>query len=408
MGILVILSTDSSFLTREKKMISCRKFTVILLVFMLTSCALQQTTESPRTEPNFDHTSHELFGTRPDIVEPQALHQLSPAQYHAFDSYFNSGKNKRVPPNRRVYDYLEKITEKFTYHGDTLLAHEALEQLHGNCMSLAMLTTALANRAGVNIAYQLMDDTPIFQQGENIIIKGIHVRTKLMQEDPGLPKNVFYLLKPGLIVDYFPDNKSRFVGNIKTSEYISRYYLNKAASALDQNEFNLAYWLALEAFKLNESNASAFNILAVVYKRIGAVAKAEEIYQRGIESLPTSLTLLKNYQILLTQQNRTTEAAAIERKLKNIDDPSPYRWRRLAELAFKSGDYQDAVRYYRRAIKIAPYMHDLHYALALVYSRLGKPKETEFQLELAMDNAHNEESRSLYQKKLDVYLAKLD
>jgi tetratricopeptide (TPR) repeat protein len=254
----------------------------------------------------------------------------------------------------------------------------------------------------------LMDDTPIFQQGENIIIKGIHVRTKLMQEDPGLPKNVFYLLKPGLIVDYFPDNKSRFVGNIKTSEYISRYYLNKAANALDQNEFNLAYWLALEAFKLNESNASAFNILAVIYKRIGAVAKAEEMYQRGIESLPTSLTLLKNYQILLRQQNRTTEAAAIERKLKNIDDPSPYRWRKLAELAFKSGNYQDAVRYYRRAIKIAPYMHDLHYALALVYSRLGKPKETEFQLELAMDNAQNEESRSLYQKKLEIYLAKLD
>jgi hypothetical protein len=53
-------------------------------------------------------------------------------------------------------------------------------------------------------------------------------------------------------------------------------------------------------------------------------------------------------------------------------------------------------------------MHDLHYALALVYSRLGKPKETEFQLELAMDNAQNEESRSLYQKKLEIYLAKLD
>ena len=141
---------------------------------------------------------------------------------------------------------------------------------------------------------------------------------------------------------------------------------------------------------------------------MGAIDKAEEIYQHGIESLPTSLTLLKNYQILLTQQNRPTEALAIERKLENIDHPSPYRWRRLAERALKSGNYENAVRYYRRAIKLAPYMHGLHYGLALVYSHLGKPREAEFQLELAMDNAQNEESRSLYQKKLEQYLAKLD
>lgn len=399
----LLLSSSQTSQTREDKMTFCRKFAVILLTYSLTSCALLPTAQSLESEPNFDYTSHELFGQRPDILAPQMLHRLSAAQYEDFDAYFGSDRNRHTLPHRRVYDYLEGITEKFIYYDETLTARDALEQQHGNCMSLAMLTTALADRAGVSIEYQLMDDRPIFAQGQNVITKGVHVRTKLIRQNPSRQEKILDLLKPGLIIDYFPDEKSRFVGNLKTSQYTSRYYLNKAVVALDENNFNLAYWLVLEAFKLNESSPSAINTLAVIYKRKGAVVKAEEVYLYGIKSLPEPLMLLKNYQILLTEQNRLVEVAAIELKLQKIKDTSPYRWRRLAVMALESGDYREAENHYLRAIKITPYMHDLHYSLARVYSLLGKPKETKHQLELAMNYAQNNKSRSLYQRKLDAY-----
>jgi Tfp pilus assembly protein PilF len=148
-------------------------------------------------------------------------------------------------------------------------------------------------------------------------------------------------------------------------------------------------------------------MLAVIYKKIGEISKAEEVYQYGIASLPTPLTLLKNYQLLLVEQHRLDEAKLIETKLQQLDDPSPYRWQRLAFLALKTGQYRDAVNYYRRAIKRAPYMHELHYQLARAYSHLGQDAESKIHLELAMNNTQNEQARALYQLKLQAYSSEL-
>ncbi|MDG1001242.1 MAG: tetratricopeptide repeat protein, partial [Pseudomonadales bacterium] len=68
---------------------------------------------------------------------------------------------------------------------------------------------------------------------------------------------------------------------------------------------------------------------------------------------------------------------------------------------------RDAVNYYQRAIKRAPYMHELHYQLARAYSHLGQDAESKIQLELAMNNTQNEQARALYELKLQAYSNKL-
>ena len=394
--------------TLEAVSMFCRIMFFILLLGLLASCAVNGPIESDSpAQPAFDYTADEFFGARPEIISPHSLHDLTPAQYRAFDEYFNAPINRKHLPNRRLYNYLEQSTPEFSYLGETLTASEALEQQQGNCMSLAMLTTALANHANIKIEYQLMDDAPVFEQGENVIIKGVHVRTKLLRKNAAPAKNIVYFLKPGIIVDYFPNETSRFVGNLSEPEYVSMYYLNKAADAIESANFNLAYWFVIEALALNIPSASAFNMLAVIYKKIGEISKAEEVYQYGIASLPTPLTLLKNYQLLLVEQHRLDEAKLIETKLQQLDDPSPYRWQRLAFLALKTGQYRDAVNYYRRAIKRAPYMHELHYQLARAYSHLGQDAESKIHLELAMNNTQNEQARALYQLKLQAYSSEL-
>ncbi len=258
---------------------SCRIMLFVLLCSLLESCAVRPPVDmkSP-ANPKYDYTSHGLFGARPDIIPPHSLHTLSPDQVEEFDQYFHAPTNLKFSPTRRLYNYLEKNTQEFSYLGKTLTATEALQRQEGNCMSLAMLTTALARRVGINFDYQLMVDTPVFEQGENVIIKGVHVRTKLLEETAPREKNVIYLSRAGIIVDYFPNGTSRFVGNLKESQYISRYYLNKDADAIESSDFTRAYWLALEALKLNDLNDSAINTLAVIYKCVGALDKAEEVY----------------------------------------------------------------------------------------------------------------------------------
>ncbi len=387
----------------------CRIVLFVLLLSLLESCAVNTLTKKELSaQPTFDYTSHALFGKQPNITPPHSLHDLTTAQYQAFDQYFNAPINRKYSPYQRLYNYLKESTKKFSYLDETLTATEALERQQGNCMSLAMLTTALANRAGISVGYQLMDDSPVFEQGKNVILKGVHVRTKLFEPIPEPDKNITFFSRQGIIIDYFPNGTSRFVGNLRASEYISRYYLNKTTEAIESTDFNLAYWLVLEALKLDKVSVSAFNMLAIIYKKIGAFDKAEAIYQYGIASLPAPLTLMKNYQLLLVQQLRLDEAKIIETQLNQHDDPSPYRWRRLAFIALETGRYDDAVNYYKRAIKRAPNTHELHYQLARAYSHLGKSAESKTQLELAMDNTQNEEKRALYEMKLRAYSSALE
>jgi hypothetical protein len=83
-----------------------------------------------------------------------ALHDIftvSEKQKNAFLRYFNEPKNQLTPANVRLYEYLENYLEGFNFYGVTLTASEALIQKTGNCLTLAIITKALADIVGLEI-----------------------------------------------------------------------------------------------------------------------------------------------------------------------------------------------------------------------------------------------------------------
>lgn len=69
-----------------------------------------------------------------------------------------------------------------------------------------------------------------------------------------------------------------------------------------------------------------------------------------------------------------------------------YYLQRLAEAEYDLGKYNDAIKHYQKAIKLAPYRPMLHYGLGMTYLKLGKKKEAfkEFQEELKVTTNMNE------------------
>lgn len=69
-----------------------------------------------------------------------------------------------------------------------------------------------------------------------------------------------------------------------------------------------------------------------------------------------------------------------------------YYLQRLAEAQFDLGKYQDAIKSYQKAIKLAPYRPMLHYGLGLCYLKLGDKNKAvkEFQEELKVTANANE------------------
>jgi len=382
-------------------------YTLILCVCLLSACTQQAVVvvEAEPPQPKISYPKLDVLGASPKMLEPEQLFVLTAQQETDFLAYFNDPVFEEVLPNSRVAAYLQHSTFDFSYMPATLVASESLDLGEGNCMSLAILTTALAQAAGVKINYQLIDSSPVFEQKDDVIVKGVHVRTKLMR--PYQPNAIPTIGLTGTIVDYFPSGINRFLGNISEAEFISMYYLNIATDYIQEQDYKNAYWYTLRALDFAPKYAAGINSMALVYKRVGEQVKAEEIYRYGLEVTNDKLGLLKNYQILLSQQGRTEEAADIQKEIDKYVDLSPYPWINIADGALEMGEYPEAIKYYKKSIELAPYLQYGYLGLAKVYNYQGDLVKAKSMLEKAMENNTAAEINHLYHEKLSMLEAKL-
>jgi Tfp pilus assembly protein PilF len=204
----------------------------------------------------------------------------------------------------------------------------------------------------------------------------------------------------GIVIDYFPELKGRYITNVTGTEYLALYYSNIAADAIAATDYNKAYWYLLEALLHAPTHGSALNMLAIVNRRTGNVATAERIYRYGIAYAEDKLSLLKNYHTLLVSEARNVEAQEIQLQLDTMFDPSPFHWLQLARESHNAGDWNGAISYYHRALGVAPNMHEAYLGLALSYYAAGRLQNAEQALIDAAVAANKVSTRTLYEAKL--------
>lgn len=374
----------------------------ILLYALIQLLAACSSIETPSTvtnstpRPDFPN----IFSAKPEMASLNDIHQLSPEQEQSFLSYYNDPANQLIDQHQRLANYL--FENNFLYEYETYTASNALAFNRGNCMTLAIVTTALADLADIPVAYQLIETSPVYRLNleGSVANRGVHIRSLLFKpQEEGSTEEL-----SGIQVDFFPSGNSNIAGNVSNNEYIAIYYRNIAAQALSDEDYSSAYWHTLESMKYDPVNPDALNMMAVTYKRVGELDKAEEIYRYGIASAEDKLTLMKNYYLLLTSQDRQDEAREINRRLLTMEDPSPIHWFNVAVNSYDISDYVSAIRYYNRAIEIAPYLHEAHLGIALSYYQLGELGRAERAFNKALDNvrADDSETKNLYQAKLNA------
>ena len=387
------------FLSRQ---LSLTRIIFCVSLLLLTGCSnipgIKEVADSQRPGLHAENTGS--FAARPDIPTPTELHRLTDSQKRDFLAHMNNPALATLKPNLRMYRYLERQTDYFAYEDKTYNASQTLTLNSGNCMALAILTTALADLAGLEIDYQLMDDAPVYEFNGVDVKKGVHIRSRIYDPEFVNVEGTFMLTRPGINVDYFPTNRMRFISNLGRDEYLAMVYQNLAVEALDKNAFNDTYWLAMESLRYDPDYAAAINTLAVVNRRAGNVDVAEFIYQYGITHARDKLTLMKNYQIMLESSGRQREAENIKQRLETMPDPSPFHWYQVAKAAYEKGEYQEAIRYYNKALDLAPYLHEAFLGIAQANYKLGRLPGTRHALESALQEAQKVSMRNLYEAKL--------
>lgn len=391
-------------LAQRSRLLKCAW--LLLGTVLLCSCAQKTTVRAEEPIYAFPNTSEHWFTSA--TGEPRPLpgtadfYQLTPAQQQHFLNFFHAPEQQDLLAHQRVYQYLEEHLINFNYDGKNSLASTTMDTLSGNCVSLALLVTALAQLVDVEVGYRASYAEPMLDFSANIVLSSAHVRSYLFEPNPVVNDEIMLLQRPAITVDYFPGRLDRLGAMLKQAQFEAMIYNNLAADALLAGDLDQAYWLSQAALKQDPHYSPSINLIAMVYRRKGDLLASQQWYEFGLRYSAQPVTLASNYLVLAEQLQNQPLIDRLKQKLRVIDEDNPYVWFYLAYQAEQSNDPAGAVYYYEKLLKKVPYMHRANLALAKLQFQLGQTESARRALHEALQYSYEPANRQMYQAKLQA------
>ncbi|MFD2168085.1 tetratricopeptide repeat protein [Thalassotalea euphylliae] len=335
-----------------------------------------------------------------EVVFEEQVFALTPEQQADFMRFYEKKRSQGKNAHQAVSDFLLAKLNNFSYFGETYTASEAMAHSKGNCMSLAILTTALANLVGVEYGYREVSTLPVFEKHSGLLLSSSHVQTKLFEPISEDAEKFSIFVRDGILIDYFPDSNNIKGQYLKYPQFLAKFYVNKASDALIEKRIDEAFAYARAAYDQAHDSPEVLNILAVIYRRQGEEQEAERIYQHAVSLAPNNISLLSNYLVLLERQGRQAEAGTILTKMAQLDDPNPYSWLDQAYLAKSQGKNRQAITYFKKTIELAPYVKPAYVGLYNIYMEKGQETLAKNTLSRALEWTHGTKERQQLKYKL--------
>lgn len=282
----------------------------------------------------------------------------------------------------------------------TRTASQAFEARAGNCLSLLVLTAAMARELGLVVQFQsaYVDDT--WSRSGDLHIASGHVNIVL---NPRLSDRRYLADRQRLLVDFLPADALRGLRTriIDESTVNAMFLTNRATEALLRGAIDDAYWWARAAIVASPSYFNAYNTLGVIYQRHGDAPRAERVFAQVLGHDPDNRHALFNQAQLLGRLGRAGESEPLRQRLAQIEPHAPFHWFDLGQAAMQRGDYALARELFAREVARADYNHEFHFWLGVAHWRLGEMEQARRHLELAMAHGTTSDERARYAGKLE-------
>ena len=374
-------------------------FLVIVGLMLMTACS----SNISSSKPVMPQTNDNLFESKSDaspVPTLEHLMALTPAQLEDLHQFVRREDIALLPKNKQVREYLFTKLVNFNYEGKNHPASVALEKGSGNCMTLALLTYAVARELGVKAVFQVMHTPPmLLEVTTNLAVTSDHVRTFLYEDDTD-NQGFYFSGRSYVVLDYFPDRYDRGGRKIAEDQFFGMLYRNLAADALLAGKVNRAFSLLKTGTQYTQEYAPLLNMLAIVHRWAGDDETAKELYQYALNVSASKITLLNNYHYLLTLNGEVDAAYRVKLQLLALEDPSPYDWYLMGKEALEKGDNHSAEIYLKKFLQNTPYYHRAYFDLAKAQHAQGESAAARNSLSQAISFAEQPESQRLYQAKL--------
>ncbi|MFT5788136.1 MAG: Tfp pilus assembly protein PilF [Shewanella sp.] len=376
---------------------------VFYLLFLLQGCSSSNEASHQYALENYYHDEH--FTLANDLPSADSLFSLSENDIISVRNDLNRArlsKSSSVMRHQWLANYINAQEGGFRYADNlTRSASETFDDREGNCLSLVLLTAAIAQKLDVQVEYQEIDIPPVWdKQGGFYLVNG-HINLKLLPQESGHILNV----SAGPIqIDFLPGRAMQGYDKRRVSQSMvaSMFYNNVAAEALVKKEYDKAYGLLKLSLQQDDQFLPAINTLAVLYRYKGLNDEAEAVYKLALKINPEDMNALYNYAIILAEQDRLDEWAGVHRVMELARIRNPYYYYGMAQQAYFDKEYQVALNWYRRAIEKADYRHEFYFGLSRTYWATGDEHRAEVNMKKALSLTNDTHNKHRYQSKLQA------
>jgi Tfp pilus assembly protein PilF len=368
----------------------------LLFTMMLVGCA-----DTPVVQRPEHFFSDHLFAAPSERISVDDVFAVSADMKHFLSVEIAGQLRTKGLPQGLFNALYTKGQLKLEYDSaKTRNAAQTFDARTGNCLSLVIMTAALAKEIGLPVHYNSVSTDETWSRSGDIYFSIRHVNLTLETTPIGARG---YNVNPSLTIDFLPpeDTGRLRVRAISEEAIVATYMNNRAAESLAQGRLADAYWWAREAIRQAPAYLPSYNTLGVIYRRHGNLPEAEQVLEHALAREPKNTIVMYNLAQLLKSLGRVAESQVLTVELERLEPYPAYYFFNLGMTATQRGDFRAAKDLFAKEVERDPYNHEFQFQLASAYFVLGEIKQADRHLKLALENSTTRNERDLYAAKLD-------
>ena len=369
----------------------------LLITVMLASCAV-----APVGSQHRDFLNDQLF------VQPSE--QIDVGDVFAISSEMKRYLSTEIADQLRSKGLQQGLVDalynqqqlKIRYDSTkTRNASETFQDRVGNCLSLSIMTAALAQELGMPVRFKSLVVDETWARSGNLYFSVGHINLTLGNKNTNILRK--FDGNGQITIDFIPPGEVRgeHAHDLAKETVIAMYMNNRAAEALARGNVNDAYWWSREAIKQAPNFLNPYNTLGVIYRRHGNLAEAERVLTFALQHEPENMRVMSNLAIVLTDLGRTADAQLLMARIEKRQPYPPFHFFDLGKAAMRAKDFGAASAFFEKELRRDEYNHEFHFWLATAYAELGKLKLSHKHLAMAMEFSTTVKVRDLYAAKFD-------
>ncbi|MFT6954799.1 MAG: tetratricopeptide (TPR) repeat protein [Glaciecola sp.] len=281
------------------------------------------------------------------------------------------------------------------------IASETFKNGSANCLSLSIMTFAMAKEAQLQSDFQIVEIPEYWTRRGGYTLLNGHINLRIKAKTNS---NITRLFENVFVVDFDPSAGANKFPTQYASEKVvlAMFYNNKGADALLNENSDLAYAYLREAILADENYAGAWVNLGLLYRKKGLYNLALGAYNQAIALNEDYNTAWENLAILYEHLGDTKAAFDIHTRLDQKRQKNPFYHQMLAEIDRNEGSLENSILHYKKAIGLNNNQHQFYFGLATVYFDKGDFEKSEHYLMLAIRKAGKGNVADMYLNKLSA------